>query len=170
MSSGNDIGRWQESLGAKASPPPKFWKIFSWRHFQMLATILEKQSTFSILSGFYNTLGFTFKIVLKSRHFFPLPPSVSDPSLIISHLSYCIQSDWHPSFCPWCRSQSRSLCLESSGDSLFHSVKWSRSVVSNSLRPHGDQAPPSMGFSRQAYWSGLPFTRHYIGLKALISL
>ena len=25
------------------------------------------------------------------------------------------------------------------------------------LRPHGHQAPPSMGFSRQEYWSGLPF-------------
>ena len=37
------------------------------------------------------------------------------------------------------------------------SEKWSRSVVSDSLRPHGHQAPPSMGFSRQQYWSGLPF-------------
>ena len=39
--------------------------------------------------------------------------------------------------------------------------KWSCSVVSDSLRPHGltvaYQAPPSMGFSRQEYWSGLPF-------------
>ena len=25
------------------------------------------------------------------------------------------------------------------------------------LRPHGHQASPSMGFSRQEYWSGLPF-------------
>ena len=25
------------------------------------------------------------------------------------------------------------------------------------LRPHGHQTPPSMGFSRQEYWSGLPF-------------
>ena len=25
------------------------------------------------------------------------------------------------------------------------------------LHPHGHQAPPSMGFSRQEYWSGLPF-------------
>ena len=37
----------------------------------------------------------------------------------------------------------------------------SRSVVSDSLRPHGltvaYQAPPSMGFSRQECWSGLPF-------------
>ena len=32
----------------------------------------------------------------------------------------------------------------------------SRSVVSNSLQPH-EQAPLSMGFSRQEYWSGLPF-------------
>ena len=39
--------------------------------------------------------------------------------------------------------------------------KWSRSVMSDSLRPHGwsslTQATPSMGFSRQEYWSGLPF-------------
>ena len=36
----------------------------------------------------------------------------------------------------------------------------SHSVVSNSLQPHGldeaHQAPVSMGFSRQEYWSGLP--------------
>ena len=36
-------------------------------------------------------------------------------------------------------------------------MKWSHSVISDSLRPHGHQAPPSMGFSRQEYWSGLPF-------------
>ena len=38
--------------------------------------------------------------------------------------------------------------------------KWSLSVVSDSLRPHwtvAHQAPLSMGFSRQEYWSGLPF-------------
>ena len=39
--------------------------------------------------------------------------------------------------------------------------KWSHSVVSDSLRPHGlyvaCQAPLSMEFSRQEYWSGLPF-------------
>ena len=31
--------------------------------------------------------------------------------------------------------------------------------MSDSLRPHSlaHQAPPSMGFSRQEYWSGLPF-------------
>ena len=31
--------------------------------------------------------------------------------------------------------------------------------MSDSLRPRGlyYQAPPSMGFSRQEYWSGLPF-------------
>ena len=37
--------------------------------------------------------------------------------------------------------------------------KWSRSVMSDPQRPHGPQlfqAPPSMGFSRQEYWSGLP--------------
>ena len=38
--------------------------------------------------------------------------------------------------------------------------KWSRSVMSDSLRPPWTvayQAPSSMGFSRQEYWSGLPF-------------
>ena len=33
-------------------------------------------------------------------------------------------------------------------------------VVSDSLQPHGPwarQAPLSMGFSRQEYWSGMPF-------------
>ena len=34
--------------------------------------------------------------------------------------------------------------------------KWSRSVVSNSATPW-NVAPPSMGFSRQEYCSGLPF-------------
>ena len=35
----------------------------------------------------------------------------------------------------------------------------SRSVVSDSLLPHevAHQAPLSVGFSRQEYWSGLPF-------------
>ena len=27
----------------------------------------------------------------------------------------------------------------------------------DSLQPHGHQAPPSMGFSRQEYWRALPF-------------
>ena len=42
--------------------------------------------------------------------------------------------------------------------------KWSRSVVTDSLRPwlfatpwtEAYQAPPSMGFSRQEYWNGVP--------------
>ena len=34
----------------------------------------------------------------------------------------------------------------------------SRSVVSNSLRTIVHQAPLSMAFSRQEYWSGLPFS------------
>ena len=31
------------------------------------------------------------------------------------------------------------------------------SAVSDSMRPRGYQAPPSMGFSGQEHWSGLPF-------------
>ena len=37
-------------------------------------------------------------------------------------------------------------------------AKWSCSVLSDSLWPHGAyQAPLSMGFFRQEYWSGFPF-------------
>ena len=41
----------------------------------------------------------------------------------------------------------------------MYEVKWSRSVVSDSATPWtiAHQVPPSMGFSRQEYWSGLPF-------------
>ena len=34
----------------------------------------------------------------------------------------------------------------------------SHSVMSDSLQPHGLQAALSMGFSRQEYWGGLPFS------------
>ena len=43
---------------------------------------------------------------------------------------------------------------------IFSPLKWSRSVVSDSLTTLWTvalQAPPSMGFSRQECWSGLPF-------------
>ena len=49
---------------------------------------------------------------------------------------------------------SRGICQ------LKVKVKKSGSVMPDSLRPHDSslhQAPPSMGFSRQEYWSGLPF-------------
>ena len=37
-------------------------------------------------------------------------------------------------------------------------TNWSHSVMSDSLRPwEAHQAPQSVGFSRQEYWSGLPF-------------
>ena len=41
----------------------------------------------------------------------------------------------------------------------FCKCKWSRSVMSNSATPWTEayQAPLSMGFSRQQYWSRLPF-------------
>ena len=54
-------------------------------------------------------------------------------------------------------------CIETSSNILFYlwtqrkkERKWSRSVMSDSLRPHGHQVPPSMRFSRQEYWNGLP--------------
>ena len=51
----------------------------------------------------------------------------------------------------------RALKPEKPTFALFSSSN-SCSVMSDSLRPHGPhQSPLSMGFSRQEYWSGLPF-------------
>ena len=49
-------------------------------------------------------------------------------------------------------------------------VKWSRSVVSDSATPWtvAYQAPLSMGFSRQEYWSGLPFWTHLTETQTLL--
>ena len=57
---------------------------------------------------------------------------------------------------PPCPLPSPRVCSDSCPLSQWSEVKWSRLVVSDSLRPHG-LAPPSMGFSRQGCWSGLPF-------------
>ena len=47
----------------------------------------------------------------------------------------------------------------------------SRSVVSDSLRPHtvAHQAPLSVGFSTQEYWSGLSFPSPYVNYAAAAS-
>ena len=46
--------------------------------------------------------------------------------------------------------------------------KWSRSVMSDSATPWpaAYQAPPSMGFSRQEYWSGLPLPSLILNIVA----
>ena len=65
----------------------------------------------------------------------------------------------------WLQDQSWSAGRRSTdwrrGGPLTHTWRWrwSRSVVSDSATPWtvAYQAPPSRGFSRQEYWSGLPF-------------
>ena len=49
--------------------------------------------------------------------------------------------------------------MKAGGEVKWSEVKWSRSVVSDSAIPWtvAYHAPPSLGFSRQDYWSGLPF-------------
>ena len=52
------------------------------------------------------------------------------------------------------------ICIVTHCSNVPWKWKWSHSVVSNSLWPPwtvAHQAPPSMGFSRQEYCSGLPF-------------
>ena len=48
---------------------------------------------------------------------------------------------------------------------------WVTSVVSDSVRPHmaAHQAPPSLGFSRQEHWSGLPFPSPWLTLGPSIN-
>ena len=52
-----------------------------------------------------------------------------------------------------------SLCWRQQPESASEKWKWSCSVMSDSATPWtvAYQAPLSMGFSRQEYWSGLPF-------------
>ena len=59
--------------------------------------------------------------------------------------------------CFFCRFPIPSFC--ETNCYLWPKWKWSLSVVSDSATPWtvAHQAPPSMGFSRQEYWSGLPF-------------
>ena len=40
---------------------------------------------------------------------------------------------------------------------VFYEARIRHSVMSESLGLHAYQVPPSMGFSRQENWSGLPF-------------
>ena len=60
----------------------------------------------------------------------------------------------------WPRNRSRVFCIAVRFFTSWASkeVKWNRSVVSDSVTPWtlAYQVPPSMGFSRQEYWSGLP--------------
>ena len=55
---------------------------------------------------------------------------------------------------------------------IFPLVTLSRSVVSDSVTPWAlaHQAPPSMGFSRQEYWSGLPFPPPLVTLGTVLDI
>ena len=55
------------------------------------------------------------------------------------------------------RGRKESDTTERLSLSLYIGLCVSRSVTSDSLWTIAHQGPPSMGFSRQEYWSGLPF-------------
>ena len=80
----------------------------------------------------------------------------TSPPLFHWAISMC-QQGWKPWTNSWCNKQCSMVLSELQWKSLFRR-KWSRSVVSNYAIPLtvARQAPPSMGFSRQEYWSGLP--------------
>jgi len=100
------------------------------------------RKAFSSLLLFFQTLhsnGYIFPFLFCLSPLFFLQLFVRPPQT--TNLPFCISFSWGWS---WSLPPVRV-------------KKWSRSVVSDSLRLHGHQAPPSMGFSRQEYWSGLPF-------------
>ena len=68
----------------------------------------------------------------------------------------------NPCLLHW-RADSLSLShLGSPGGNFFFCVA---SVVSDSVQPHRRQAPPSLGFSRQEHWSGLPGSVNSTGIS-----
>ena len=80
------------------------------------------------------------------HHRYTCVPHPEPSSLLPTH--------WHPT----CSFSPRAMPKAFPGSSIVRKWKWSRSVVSDSLQPYGAyQALRSMGFSRQEYWSGLPF-------------
>ena len=91
-------------------------------------------------------------------------PRLNFPVCKMRELNWIIFSELDKSFLVWILRLSALHCPTTMVTYLLCNcvkVKWSCSVVSYSLRPHGltvaYQAPLSMGFSRQEYWSGLPF-------------
>ena len=119
----------------------------------------------------YDPMGYTVHGILQARIlervYFPFFRGLSQPrdQTQVSHTAGGF-------FTSWATRKAQEYCTGSL--SLFQRIfltqelnreknislialTWSRSVVSNSLWPHGHQAPPSMGFSRQEYWSELPF-------------
>ena len=66
------------------------------------------------------------------------------------------KSSAHP-FCTWCPERvALFLVIFKVSVCLYVYVCVSRSVMSDSLQPHGPQASLSMEFFRQEYWRGLP--------------
>ena len=104
----------------------------------------------------------SIKSVMPSNHLILcrallLQPSIS-PSIRVFSNESVLRIRWPKD---WGKGHKWHLIHSSNQpEPLKKKKKWSRSVMSDSLRPHGQyayQAPPSMGFSRQEYWGGLPF-------------
>ena len=157
------------SLGVKMASPGVLWEWhrtlagvtgsqgFSNSHlpsserFFPRGILLEKTIYFLHLRGFLQCLGLYLQNCSEISSLLPLPPSVSDPSLTISQLKYCIQSDWHPSFCPWCPLKPEQV-------SLLGTIWW----LSISLR---------VGKKKKTlYWSKSPNQSIKFSLCLLISL
>ena len=69
--------------------------------------------------------------------------------LVVQWLRLCAPNEGAQVPSPVRIPQAAVKSVQNSSESVSHSV------VSDSVQPHGRQAPLSMGFSRQEYWSGL---------------
>ena len=114
-----------------SSPQGSLWSELVFLFWKLSPSVYRIQ-------GFIFTLPFTDEV--RSLSFYR--------SLILNY-------SWFPRLphCSWKGWRTNA------SHTLHSEVKWSRSVPSDSVTPWtvAHHAPLSMGFSRQEYWSGLPF-------------
>ena len=155
-------------------PIPSRWNSF--QHGIVLANCLVPSLSLHIFSPLHWPSHWPLSII--SHYTYPptYPSSFSCPLLSFSHhstwlylpflpaaakslqlcLTLCDPIDGSPSGSPVAGNlQART--LEWVAMSFSNAWKWKRKVKSLSRWTTAHQAPPSLGFSRQEHWSGLPF-------------
>ena len=134
--------KWQEGISSHTSEWPS-WKILQ---ITNAGNSVNKRETSYTAGGEVNWRATTENIckLLKKKTYQMVP----NPTL------QCISEE----------NANSKWQMQPSFNDTYNTWKWkrSRSVMSDSLLPNGHQALPSMGFSRQEYWSGLQYLNIHI--------
>ena len=132
-------------------------------HGIILARILEWVAIF-LLHGVFPTQSCLTRTPASAGRFFTTEPSAAAAAVksLQSYLTLCDPKDGSPSGSP-VPGVLQARTLQWVAISFSDSWKWKVKVKSLSrVRPSATpwtaayQGPPSMGFSRQEYWSGVP--------------